>query len=278
MSPSEQQGSDREWKHVGRSKGRTLQSNVPRAIAGLMKDANIELLQRDFDIKLKIWRASSCRRQLMHFLETRKPDDGWCLENAICLGSHSFSRDNFRNRQRAVMQFVAFIDTVRYLQTLQDAPIAMYAQDPTYTSLDRTWLARVKVVPTDLNLDSLKVTGLGPARDLLQPTSLVFELFMEVGTEAALELFGSNMILYVGSSLDHIIKRASASTNVRDVAKGFHEGSKDYVQTRNSNAHSDVATRFQQGRRKLGFPTFEEDPTIFEGLQMYWKEPTDEDA
>nr|POF22075.1 hypothetical protein CFP56_36162 [Quercus suber] len=245
MSPDESHESDGGWKHVGRSKRRAPLHNAPQEIARMMKDATSDMIQRDFEVKLRVWRQSSCRRQLVQVLDTQKPDDGWCLENAICLGSHSFSRDNFRNRQRAVMQFVAFLDAVRYLQSLQDAPILLYAQDPTYTSLDRTWLASVNVVPTALDLNSLRSSGLGPAKNRLRSASLVFEFFMEVGTEAAVDLFGSDMRLQKGGE-----ERRAA----------------------------DVVGMFQQARRKLNFPTFEEDPTIFEGLKMYWKEPTDEDA
>ncbi|KAK5110600.1 hypothetical protein LTR85_000977 [Meristemomyces frigidus] len=273
------------WTRVGKGKGKP-----PVYIHGLnppMHDMSVEKIRADFDNKMKRWRASSCRKEIHRILDRQRPDEGWQIGNAVCLATGSFSRDNWQSRQRSMMQFAAFFDIVRHLQSAQTAIIKCYAQEPEYTPLDRDFLAAISVTTLDYELAS-ESSSLGAAVQHLNPTSFVFEPFMDLGVESMRELFGADARLYIGSSMQAWVDEANKTDlQIRaDLMKAFirkdHKisgdwdiSAEDIMQVR---TQAKQAADFVRSRRSYRFPRFEDDPNVFEGLSICWKEPQDEDG
>ncbi|KAK4540117.1 hypothetical protein LTR36_009782 [Oleoguttula mirabilis] len=265
------------WTRVGKGKGKP-----PAFVHGInppMRDMTVEKIRVEFDSKMKRWRTSSCRKQVQNILDRQRPDEGWQIGNAVCLATASFSRDNWQCRQRSLLQIVAFIDIVRHLQSGQSTKILCYAQEPEYTPLDKKFLASIGVTALELELASDSLS-LGAAAQHLNKTAFVFEPFMDLGLESMRELFGADVRLYIGSSMQRWID--DSNLNNAEIMSDLQESFKGRGATINADniehvrAQSRQATDFVHSRRSFRFPRFEEDPNVFEGLSIYWKEPQDE--
>ncbi|KAK1070075.1 hypothetical protein LTR74_004472 [Friedmanniomyces endolithicus] len=262
-----------DWTRVGRGK-----RSPPKYLPGLdppMKGLTLERLQADFKTKSKVWRHSTCRRETLAILDKQQPDAGWRLQEAVCLATNSFSRENFQARQRSTMQWVAFFDIVQYLQTKQEAPVALLAQEPKYTALDEQFLQGldVRVLEAELNADD--VAGLGETKQHVRASSFVFEAFMDLGVEAVGDLFGGDPALYIGSSVERWRETPQrsgvASTTRRSAAEIVTDGRRNDDEEGEGGVTRSVAG-FMGSRRSYRMPRFEEDPNIFDGLLIYWKE------
>lgn len=264
------------WTSVGRGKGRRPvypQGDTNRP----MRDTTMEKIRADFDAKVKIWRRSDCRKQLVQILHRQRPEAGWQIGDAVCLATGSFSRENWQSRQRSVMQFVAFTDVVQHLQSGQSEKILSYAQEPNYTPMDKTFLTSIGVATLD-NADDF---GLGAATKHFSPTTFVFEPFMDLGVASMKELLDVDVRLYIGSSLQRCIRDSEKKDAeiARELKKHntYKDGEVKLEDIRLVRAQSQQATGFVQSRRSYRFPKFEEDPHVFEGMTIYSKEPEDED-
>lgn len=186
------------WTHVGRKKGaapKFLSANPQPA-----KDMTLEKLIADFEAKMKIWQRSSSCRQVQRMLARERPDEGWSFNKAVCLASGSFSRDNWECTKRTMVQFVAFIHTVRYLQTESSISIQTFAQDPSYTDLDKAFLSHLKIIVLEVSWDDVFMKqDLYPATEHFAPETLIFELFMDMGPGHMRALSDSGSQLHVGS-------------------------------------------------------------------------------
>lgn len=278
MPAGEEQQVDDGWTRVGKGKGKP-----PAYVHGLnppMRDMSEAKIQADFDRKMQQWRASGCRKQVLQILDRQKPDEGWQIGNALCLASGSFSRDNWQSRQRSLAQFVAFVDVVRHLQSAQSAKILCYAQEPDYTPLDKGFLDTIGVMALDHEL-ALHNSGLGAAAQHLDTTSFVFEPFMDMGVDTMADLFGADVRLYIGSSVQRWVDDAKkADLQIRAGIRRWSKVKDDEISTEEveqAKTRSRQATTFVQSRRSYRFPTFEDDPNVFEGLSIYWQEQEDDE-
>ncbi|KAK0252185.1 hypothetical protein B0A54_08172 [Friedmanniomyces endolithicus] len=260
------------WTRVGRGK-----QYAPKHLHGLdppMKGLTLERLQADFATKSKVWRQSTCRREIVAILDKQQPNTGWQLQEAVCLATNSFSRDNFQARQRSMMQWVAFFDITQHLKARQESPVAIFAQEPNYTALDTQFLQTldVRVLDAGHNIDYMD--GLGEARQHVQASSFVFEAFMDLGVEAVRELLGGDPVLYIGSSVERWRETPQrsgvASTGTRSAKEIAADSDRDGDGAERGVVRS--VAEFVGSRRSYRMPRFEEDPNIFDGLLIYWKE------
>ena len=187
------------WIRVGMGKGRTPM--YTRGIPLLQKDMTAEKLRAAFDQRLRTWQGSACRKELRQILDRKQPDGGWQTRQAICIGSGSFSRDNWEYQKRSMSQFVAFMDTIQHVQSSSDEKIHIIVQDPVYTQVDIEFLTE-KGITVYAGRDVHQTGFVGPnVEDHLGPESMVFEPFMDMGSRIMRKLLNSDMKLYIGVSL-----------------------------------------------------------------------------
>lgn len=230
-------------------------------LAAPAKDATLEKLLADFEKKIRVWQRSSCRKTIFKMLERERPEEGWNLNKAVCLASGSFSRDNFENSKRTMTQFATFIDIVQHVSEDQSNSIQMFAQDPSYTSLDKEFLSHLNVQVLDTSFQEVFLTSrenFGPAQDHLGPQTMLFEFFMEASPEKVKAILEADLRFYMGSSWQTWLAKNGAGGAPRDRT-------------------IDSIEEHIERRRDLHFPLFEENPLVFEGLMFHWKETDDED-
>ena len=276
MPDGHEQQLDDGWTRVSRGKAKE-----PVYIHGLnpqSRDMTVEKIRADFESKKKRWLNSSCNLQVRQILDRVRPDEGWQIGNAVCLATGSFSRDNWQNRQRSLMQFVAFTAVVQHLQKAQTPKILCYAQEPEYTPVDKEFLASMGLItlPCHKGLDDL---GLGAAATYLNASTFVFEPYMDLSVDSMRELFGSGVRLYIGSSLQRWADDSpKADSNDKAETPGSDDSSGE-----ESRAIMRIRTELRQleqsirSKRSYKFPRFEEDPNVFEGLRIFWEESEDDD-
>lgn len=132
---------------------------------------------------------------------------------------------------------VAFVDIVNHLESQQEQQkIALFAQEPNYTPTDQAFLTlRGWEVPATCHGTMVE------ARQHLKPGTVVYEPFMESSQLQVLLMPSTDIRLYIGSS-----------------PKLWYEHS--------THGNSDGV------RKSYYFPRFEEDPNVFEGMQIAWTE------
>lgn len=86
------------------------------------------------------WGDSEERRRLLADLESKKPQRGWQVREAICFGTGSFMRAIENRCPRSMRQFCMFIDMVDYLGAHSDGRAAITAQDKECTEVDLSFL------------------------------------------------------------------------------------------------------------------------------------------
>ncbi|EME83856.1 uncharacterized protein MYCFIDRAFT_207085 [Pseudocercospora fijiensis CIRAD86] len=249
---------DDEWTYVAKSKKsqarKPANSHNPPA-----RDLTIDSLTTEFAAKSKTWMQSSCRKALSTLLGRVRPDTGWNIRRAVCLGCGSLSRDNVECRRRSVWQMVVFMGIVKELGITE-----MYAQEPAFTELDEKFLGTLDVKVLGMTTGD---AALGPAKEILEPEALLFEPFVDMNAGMVQELLQTDVALYIGSSMKGLIERgaraeataASRKILASDIEAGI------------------LAKRFCDGRGVYRFPNFEVDPNIFDGMGIYWKEEKDSD-
>lgn len=212
----------------------------------------VEKLQAAYDKTVKVWQSSTCRTQLLKILDQAQPDEGWQIKEAICLASGSFSRDNWEGQKRSMHQFVAFMDIVQHVQKSSSETVEVIAQEMIYTHVDVDFLSAKGITVHNKAALGDVVYKNPDIREALGPQSMVFEAFMDMTTESIQQLLDTGMRLYIGSSLQGNLMRSK--TDLQDWVKQFL---------------NDHGSQY--------FPRFEEDPNVFNGLMIYWRQPSDED-
>ncbi|KAK4961943.1 hypothetical protein LTR10_002437 [Elasticomyces elasticus] len=259
------------WTKVSRGK-----RDAPKHVSTLaqpMKDLAIGHLRTDFETKSKQWGGSTCRRAILNILDKQQPEEGWQLTEAVCLATNSFSRDNWQARQRSMMQWVAFFDITKHLQSLQKGHVQIYAQEPNYTPLDREFLARLKVQVLDAAVETASKDGLGEAEQHITPSAFVFEAFMDLSSRSVQQLSQGDPALYVGSSVERWL--STSGFDARAKANSV-QGLKLKQDLPTGAQPTPASLDFVATRGNYRMPRFEEDPNIFEGLHIYWKMLVDE--
>lgn len=232
------------WTTIPSKKNRKNRNNAEPApaIPPLSRDMSVSKIHADVRTSTHMWRQSTARKQLLSTLHRLKPDQGWSVKKAVCLGSGSFSRDNMESRRRSIVQFAMFLDLVG---TLGVGPKGVWVQEPRYTEVDRSWLEsqgyRV--------LEYEEGAGLGAAGEYCGAETLVCELFIEHDVRTIEGLFGRDNGLVVSTARRHL------NTNEALIRKLSGE---------QKTALDSLLSRY----RAVYFPHFEEDPQVFEGLEV----------
>lgn len=223
-------------------KNRPTTSPAPSSIPPFSRDMTPSKIHADIRTSTHVWRQSTARKQLLSTLHRLKPDQGWSVKKAVCLGSGSFSRDNMESRRRSVMQFAMFLDLVGLLGGEE---VEVLVQEPRYTEVDSNWLEsqgyRV--------LEYEEGAGLGAAADYCGPETLVCELFIEHDASTISGLFSRENALVLSTARRHL------NTNETLIRKLSGE---------RKSALDALLSRY----RAIYFPHFEEDPQVFEGLEV----------
>jgi len=221
----------------------------------------VEQLRRDFKARMKVWRASDCRKQVCQILDRQTPDEGWNIEHAVCMASGSFSRENLENRKRSGFQFVAFVDMVNHLQEEGKAEIRVVAQEPAFTEVDRLFLADIGVEVCQVAVEEGggKEDGSAGSRvtDYFGPSSFVCELFMERQEGFLRDLLQAEAKLVLSSIM-------TARWWMRQYRKAVDE---------DTTLDQVVSHDYQKYR----MPRFDDDPNIFEGLCIFSRRPAEDD-
>ncbi|KAK5112735.1 hypothetical protein LTR62_003833 [Meristemomyces frigidus] len=278
------------WTRVGY--GKSCPPSYRGGFPPALRDLSIEALTLEFGVKLKVWRGSTCRKQLLAVLDKQRPDEGWALTNAICLASGSFSRDNFTVRQRSLTQFTAFLDIVKHLQSQQEEdPIAVFAQDPLFTPLDREHLQTqgIQVLDAEKYHDRRPSDrGVGEAGGYITTSTFIFEAYMERSETGVRSLLQPDPILYVGTCCNPGVgnkHQRLAHIRTAETIYNAPQG-KPALSHNNRFVEDDIAEKlrmnelqekFLRVRRDCYFPPFEEDPNMFKGMRVCWKGEKDED-
>lgn len=150
-------------------------------------------------------------------------------------------------------QIVVFVDLVTYMCRDKDGDTSgmeTVAQEPMYTQLDVEFLGTLSIKVLQI-VNAAGATGLGPGRVLMGARTLVFEPFLDMTAEMLEDVIAADLPLYIGSSI-----------------KGLRE---------KTTPAGQLAQRFAQERGMYKFPAFEVDPNVMDGLEIFWKEESNED-
>ena len=246
-----------EWVTVGRSKGgRPKQSHE---YDKLDRETTVDSIRAGFDQSTALWKGSPSRRALVELLGGNLFSSDFGIRKAVCLATGSFSRDNLQNRRRSMLQFAVFIDILRHLERLAKVKIDVLAQDPMYTIVDVDFLSTLKVqVIGPHSSDSKPLPcDLQEVKPHLGQTTFVYEPYMNTSLDDMELLCSGDVGLYIGSSW----RKETFMTDASGV-RVFH--------TRLST----LVRSFHADRRAQQFPLFSAFPGAFDGLVIYWKEPT----
>ncbi|CAK1365187.1 hypothetical protein CB0940_08799 [Cercospora beticola] len=251
-----------EWTSVPSRKGKKSRPSQAQPVSHghangpppVSRDLTMSDIKRDFDTKRKQWKKTECRKQLLKLvdwvLDARGPGR---MEKFVCLGSGSLSRDNVECRRRSLWQVVVFWDLVEYVRGQQEkgedveGGDGVWVSDPAYTELDREYFKTlgIKVVDVDRN-----AKGLGEVREYLGEGTLLFEPFVDMNADMMRDLVERDVGIYVGSSAGGLQKRGGEL--------------------------GELAKKFGSNRTMRRFPVFEVDPNVFDGMELYWKEESED--
>jgi hypothetical protein len=245
------------WTHVPRSKKRNRAPPAPApGLPPPSRLLSIESITTEFSAKTKTWRQSACRKAWLQLFDRIRPDPGWPLHTAVCLGGGSLARDNVECRRRSMWQTVAFVDLARQL----GGDLQLYVLDPAYTELDARFFASLRVAVLEpppsppLSPGEGRAGELGAAaRRVLGPEAMLFEPFVDMSAAMLAAILECGVGVYVGSSIDGLRQRGVGDDG------------------------GELARRFCVGRRMCKVPSFEIDPNVFEGMAVYFKDDDDEE-
>jgi hypothetical protein len=225
-----------------------------------IKDATLESIAAEFGAKGRLWKRSAARAQLHRMLSLMRPEGGWQLDTAVCLGTGSFNRDNFECRKRTMAQFAMFVDTLEYLQEQQkERKIRVVVQEGYYNDLDKKFLENLGMEVPVYEAHVYPILDCGPATELFGERTFVCELFIEhtQGTIRALTQRGNGLLV---------------STSRMMCTRGYQPG-----ETFKEGDHRRLLGKIDGMYRAMRFPYFEEDPNVFEGLDVLAPEVQEED-
>jgi hypothetical protein len=225
---------DDEWTFVPRKKqGKAPKTTTFTHAPGHIKDATLDSIAKEFGAKSK-------------------------LETAVCLGTGSFNRDNFECRKRTMEQFAMFVDTLEYLQELQEQKIAVCVQEGYYNELDRKFLEMMGMNVPEYEPHVFPILDCGPATKLFGPHTFVCELFIEHSEGTVRTLTQSKVPLLM-------------STSKLMCSRGYQPG-----ESFKKGDHATLLNWINASYRTTRFPHFEEDPNVFEGLDILAPEEEDD--
>lgn len=251
-----------EWTSVPSRKGkksRSAQVETPNhglanAPPPVSRDLTILDIKRDFEARIKQWKKTECRKQLLKLVDWVLDARGsGRLDKFVCLGSGSLSRDNLECRRRSLWQVVVFWDLVEYVRGQQEQGEGSereggaWVSDPAYTELDREYFKTLGVQVVDVDKTA---RGLGEVKQHLGEGTLLFEPFVDMNADMMRDLMKQDAGIYIGSSVGGLQKRGGEL--------------------------GELAKKFGSDRTMRKFPVFEIDPNVFDGMEIYWKEESDD--
>ena len=92
-----------------KDKGNRSNAQAGSMPTDLVQGLTAEKLLQDFHNRTEKWKTTACAQHLEGVLAKRK----WDVENAVCIGIGSFSRD-WEHRHRAMWQLVLFMSVVSH--------------------------------------------------------------------------------------------------------------------------------------------------------------------
>lgn len=156
-----------------------------------------------------------------------------------------------------MIQFVAFMDIVEHLQSTSDDEIRILAQEPVYTSLDVEFLSSLNVSTSTETRTGDTMPGKTALTNASTYASFVFEAFMDKTLPAVQQLLELNAILRIGTPSP----TTGASNTSAEELKEMHA----------------LYEKFDVDYPSYYFPTFDEDPNVFDGLRICWREQHEND-
>ncbi|KAL1604813.1 hypothetical protein SLS60_004353 [Paraconiothyrium brasiliense] len=217
-----------------------LQSARPtRSVGGLTEEKLLE----ELNTMERKWEKTSCAKNLARMLGLRD----WTVKEAACIGIGSFSID-WDHRYRSMWQLVLFKAVIKLVQQ-QGKPLALYAQEPAFTPLDVSLLARLGITAVASSVES-HITS----------TSFVYAPFVDWYILLPIFLKNKDPELYIGNEILGDYKTYANSEDKKAVLEECNELGKSFA--------------YKRERRKV--PEFEEHGNALEGLMIYWKEDEDD--
>jgi hypothetical protein len=236
-----------------------------RTVEGL----TAEKLLEDFRTLQERWDDTLLAQQVREIVEKRNAASKWGVEEAVCIGIGSFSRD-WAHRWRSLWQLVLFVDVVNRrmssaphplhpfkvtnFQIVQgenkDAKILCFAQDPAFTPLDVEFLSYLSITVLDADLQSH-----------ITPQSFVYSPFVDWFLLLPTFLKSKDPVLYVGNE---ILDDYSVYAQTKEKKERLEEC-------------NEVGKKWIIGREKVALKEFEKHGNALNGMVVYWKK-IDEEA
>lgn len=159
-------------------------------------------------------------------------------------------------------QFAMFVDTLEYLQEQQrdtGTKIRVVVQEGYYNDLDKKFLETLGMEVPVYEPHVYPILDCGPATELFGPGTFVCELFIEhtEGTVRALTQKGVPLLVSTSRMM---------CTRGYQPGESFKEGDQKRLLGKIDGVY-----------RAMRFPYFEEDPNVFEGLDILAPEHEEED-
>ncbi|EUC39899.1 hypothetical protein COCMIDRAFT_110226 [Bipolaris oryzae ATCC 44560] len=152
----------------------------------IVKDLTAEKLLSDFKTLQERWEDTALAAQVDGVIEGRE----WAVEEAVCIGIGSFSRD-WAHRWRSLWQLVLFEHVVgRLKKSSKKTEIQCYAQDPAFTPLDTEFLSLLSITTLESGLEA-KITA----------KSFVYSPFVDWFLLLPMFLVDRDPVLYVGNEI-----------------------------------------------------------------------------
>lgn len=210
--------------------------------ARIVNGLNEEKLCDEFNAMEKKWAKTSCAKNLDRMLGLRD----WTVKRAVCIGIGSFSID-WDHRYRSLWQLALFRAVVKILQ--RKSSLSLYAQEPAFTPLDISFLARLDIIAVPSSIESH-----------IAPDSFVFAPFVDWYLLLPVFLNGKDPELYIGNEILSSYGTFANTTEKEAVLSDCNE----------------LGKRFAEKREIRKVTEFEEHGNALEGLMIYWREEEDD--
>ena len=247
----------------GKGKGADAVSLPTKMVEGL----TAEKLLDDFRLLQERWEDTLLAKQVKEIVEKKSADGKGDVEEAVCIGIGSFSRD-WAHRWRSLWQLVLFVDVVgqRMSSSLsvactrtdykivkdknKDIKIQRFAQDPAFTPLDIEFLSHLSITVLDSDLQT-KITS----------ASFVYSPFVDWFLLLPTFLKSKDPVLYVGNE---ILDDYSVYAQTKEKKERLEEC-------------NEVGKKWIKGREKVALREFEKHGNALNGMVVYLRK-CDEDA
>ncbi|KAL1799176.1 hypothetical protein ACET3X_003213 [Alternaria dauci] len=211
-----------------------------RTVEGL----TAEKLLEDFRTLQDRWEDTLLAKQVQEILEKRGGGSGWGVEEAVCIGIGSFSRD-WAHRWRSLWQLVLFVDVVERLKAdNKDTELRCFAQDPAFTPLDVEFLSQLSITVLESDLQSY-----------ITSQSFVYSPFVDWFLLLPTFLKSKDPVLYVGNE---ILDDYSVYAQTKEKKERLEEC-------------NEVGKKWVEGREKVALREFEKHGNALNGMIASWK-------